>query len=424
MSETVKPQENLDIPTKWDSLANLSNESLSEDLSLDFEDITLEDIDGLETKLNGLLASNTEEIHQYQEKIAEIRKRQALISNILHELAELKQLTEAENEFPFKSKQQTEPKPAVRKIPVEVPEEPSAEPTDPDLDKITDWYNWDGMSKDDWSRYQAQSRVHDAENLANLEKRDPELAKTIRESLEKRGEKVIESVKNEDAKNDTVENDTVGKERTFSEFDLYPRMKGESSREYGDRLKRMHEMTNGYLKTEAEEPSAEEKEAEINKLNEQIKNLDEGIAAKEQELAKYQEPEVKPYFVGDDKEAMSKILPQVDSVHMPKYEFLKPKLAEQKLPELNEMIRRNYAIIGGQRAMSLFGAAFEDQSARPTEYDERWNSWWNELSEEGRNKVAEIVKFAEENEIPESSPNSPINSAFLAWYYANLQRNR
>lgn len=38
-------------------------------------------------------------------------------------------------------------------------------------------------------------------------------------------------------------NSATGKERTYSEFDLYPRQKGESNEEYGARLKKMHEMT-------------------------------------------------------------------------------------------------------------------------------------------------------------------------------------
>lgn len=49
-------------------------------------------------------------------------------------------------------------------------------------------------------------------------------------------------------------NDATGKERTFSEFDIYPRMQGESSEEYGARLRKMHEMTDAYL----EEKSLEE----------------------------------------------------------------------------------------------------------------------------------------------------------------------
>lgn len=47
-------------------------------------------------------------------------------------------------------------------------------------------------------------------------------------------------------------NDATGKERTFTEFDLYPRLKGESAEEYGERLKHMHEMTAEYLENEAQ----------------------------------------------------------------------------------------------------------------------------------------------------------------------------
>lgn len=38
-------------------------------------------------------------------------------------------------------------------------------------------------------------------------------------------------------------NDQTGRERTFSEWDLYPRQKGETSAEYGERLRQMHELS-------------------------------------------------------------------------------------------------------------------------------------------------------------------------------------
>lgn len=48
-----------------------------------------------------------------------------------------------------------------------------------------------------------------------------------------------------------VVNSATGKERTFSEFDLYPRQEGQSSKEYGALLKKMHEKTAQYLEDEA-----------------------------------------------------------------------------------------------------------------------------------------------------------------------------
>lgn len=46
-------------------------------------------------------------------------------------------------------------------------------------------------------------------------------------------------------------NSKTGKARTFSEFDLYPKMPGESNEEYGERLKFMHEKTAEYEAAEA-----------------------------------------------------------------------------------------------------------------------------------------------------------------------------
>ena len=51
-------------------------------------------------------------------------------------------------------------------------------------------------------------------------------------------------------------NDRTGKERTFSEFDLYPRQPGESSEEYGARLKDMHEKTAKYMAEQAAKEEA------------------------------------------------------------------------------------------------------------------------------------------------------------------------
>ena len=45
-------------------------------------------------------------------------------------------------------------------------------------------------------------------------------------------------------------NDATGKERTYSEMDLYPRMAGESKEEYGERIKKMHKQTEKYLEDE------------------------------------------------------------------------------------------------------------------------------------------------------------------------------
>lgn len=57
-------------------------------------------------------------------------------------------------------------------------------------------------------------------------------------------------------------NDKTGKERTFTEFDLYPKMPGESNEEYGARLRFMHEKTAEYEAAEAAKAEEAAKSAE------------------------------------------------------------------------------------------------------------------------------------------------------------------
>ena len=52
-------------------------------------------------------------------------------------------------------------------------------------------------------------------------------------------------------------NDKTGKPRTFTEFDLYPRQPGETSRQYGDRLKFMHQKIAEYEAAEQAKAEAE-----------------------------------------------------------------------------------------------------------------------------------------------------------------------
>ena len=69
-------------------------------------------------------------------------------------------------------------------------------------------------------------------------------------------------------------NDKTGKKRSFVEFDLYPRMKGETSKEYGERLRFMHQKTAEYLakQKELEEPNHE---PEVDKSSENSKEVEE-----------------------------------------------------------------------------------------------------------------------------------------------------
>lgn len=52
-------------------------------------------------------------------------------------------------------------------------------------------------------------------------------------------------------KNERNINDKTGKERSFSDFDIYPKQKGETNEEYSARLKRIHEKEAEYLAKEA-----------------------------------------------------------------------------------------------------------------------------------------------------------------------------
>ena len=57
-------------------------------------------------------------------------------------------------------------------------------------------------------------------------------------------------------------NDKTGKPRTFTEFDLYPRQPGETSRQYGDRLKFMHQKIAEYEAAEQAKAEAEKTQPE------------------------------------------------------------------------------------------------------------------------------------------------------------------
>lgn len=82
-------------------------------------------------------------------------------------------------------------------------------------------------------------------------------------------------------------NDKTGKERTFTEFDLYPKQPGETNEEYGARLKSMHQKTAEYQEAEAAR-EAEEKylASEQGQQELQSKSEYERFAAKIEQAAK------------------------------------------------------------------------------------------------------------------------------------------
>ena len=82
-------------------------------------------------------------------------------------------------------------------------------------------------------------------------------------------------------------NDKTGKERTFTEFDLYPKQPGETNEEYGARLRSMHQKTAEYQEAEAAR-EAEEKylASEQGQQELQSKSEYERLAAKIEQAAK------------------------------------------------------------------------------------------------------------------------------------------
>ena len=436
MSEKITTGEsNQDTSTRWDSLAEAAADiqapesTVEADKSIDIHDANLEDlnqadIEKLETELGSMLAENTREINEYQQAIEKIKKKQMLISQILHSLAELKEISQELNEFPFVEKEETaqpetpeqpaEEAPAKKKTAIElyeqmlekrvnsgdlkreeadalyekaqakikehqaaeeapVAEAPTEEPAKEQEENI-DWADWRGMSREDWERYEARSKAHDAENLANLAQRNPELAEKLRAELniaeasaaEAPTEEVEEVKESEEAeeqpaetKEDTVENDDV------------------------------------QAKKEELQKQIQEDESLLDEIKADIEALQERQSMQE--------------FIDEEEESSDSTMPN----------FLKIKNADIKAKELSDMIRQQYSIIGGQRGMLLLSSQFENQNVGSEAYD----AWWNELTEEGRMVIDELVEFAEENGIPEYAQESPINGGFLAWYKANAKHN-
>ena len=475
MSETLNLTENLNQSTEWDTLAspNVSEATSAPEVAddtetptekidlnnIDFEKITRAEIPQLEKQLGEILVIGTKEINKYQLIIENIKKQQAIASSIMRELAALKQLQEEADAFPFvlskseapiasvaepetpsepepelepapEPEEATEPTPAEPEVKEpepapktaielyeemlqkrvnsgdlkpeeastlfervqakinasnepetqEAPETPetSAEPEET-IDENTDWADWSGMSDEDWARYSAWSKSHDAENMQNLEARDPELARSIKESLAEREKKEAETT----APVETTPTTAPTEAEPTPEVDSEEPQWDKSAKDFS---------------------STEELEAELEKMRKII--------------AENSSHDSNLFFAGDD-ESIANITPSVESVQLKIPEGVKEKLIEQKAEKLKEVIRQNYAIIGGQEGIRLLNTQFEDQNVESATYDR----WWDSLTDEGRKVIAEIVKIARDDEIPQYASNSPVNGGFLAWYYSRMKNN-
>ena len=430
MSEKITTEEqNQNTSTKWDSLAEAAvdiktpAEEVAEvdvetgeaiDIqNINFEELNQDDIANLESALGNMLAKNTKEIYEYQKAIEAVKKRQLLISQIIHSLAELKELNQEMEEFPFTKKAEAPAEeakaeaPAKKKSAIELYEEmlekrvnsgdldreeadalyekaqakikehqateapaaetpaaeaPAEEPAK-DQEENIDWADWRGMSREDWERYEARSKAHDAENLANIARRDPDLAEAFRKELN-----AAEEAPAEETKEESVE---------------------------------------AAAETTAEVDDIEAKKAELQKQIEEDEALEDEIRADIEALKEKQS--MQEFLEAEGEESSDSAMPN----------FLKIKNADIKAKELSDMIRQQYSIIGGQRGMLLLSSQFEGENVGSAAY----GKWWNELTEEGRAVVDELVDFAEENEIPQYAQESPINGGYLAWYKANAKHN-
>ncbi len=122
-------------------------------------------------------------------------------------------------------------------------------------------------------------------------------------------------------------NSRTGKERTDSDFDLYPRMAGETSAEYGERLRRMHEMTRAY--EEQEKFNLEEDEKR--KLEEEEKRKLEEEERKKQGIGK-----------GENHDPIGVAPPPIELIEVPgdDLEGLSDEELEKRRREIEEKKKR------------------------------------------------------------------------------------
>ncbi len=135
-------------------------------------------------------------------------------------------------------------------------------------------------------------------------------------------------------------NSRTGKERTDSDFDLYPRMTGETSAEYGERLRRMHEMTRAY-----------EEQEKFNLEEDQKRKLEEEEKRKleEEEKRKLEEEERKKQGIGreENHDPIGVAPPPIELIEVSgdDLEGLSDEELAKRRREIEEKIKRNKAEI-------------------------------------------------------------------------------
>lgn len=129
--------------------------------------------------------------------------------------------------------------------------------------------DWDSLAGYDAIQQNLQDKFLNIEDMLSSGRITEEQADKFRQEVTARAEdeKQLqdylgqkEQAPEEDFAGERNFNDQTGKERTFSEWDLYPRQKGETSAEYGERLQRMHELT---AEADAEAEAAEDAAASV-----------------------------------------------------------------------------------------------------------------------------------------------------------------
>ena len=279
----------------------------------------------------------------------------------------------------------TKPEPAPEGSVVSQPEETT--------DENTDWSDWTGISEEDWKRYIEWSKSKDEQNMQNLEARDSRYVEIIKESLAERERKEAKAA-------------ALAKATAPTEAEPTPEEVDSEEPQWDKPAKDFS--------------STEELEAELEKMRKIIaeNSRDSGL-----------------FFVGDN-ESITEISPSVESMQLKvpknikekmdklKAERLKEKNSqnyakiEQKAKALKEKIEQNYDLIGGEEGIKLLNPQPNDVDTKVADYDR----WWSSLSDQGRQKIDEIVRDAEQGKILDYSTISPINLAFLSWYHELMGR--
>ena len=156
-----------------------------------------------------------------------------------------------------------------------------------------------------------------------------------KEPTNKNGETPVntpwDSLADEDFQGERNINDKTGKTRTFSEFDLYPRMKGETSQEYGERLRWMHQKLKEFEAetSHSEETSAGAESAAREELETQER---ERIEAEERQKLDTEEETIIDVYEKPIDEMTPEELDAAEAETQRKIDQIKAELAELEQP--------------------------------------------------------------------------------------------